>query len=402
MSKAADYTIKGFIYQFNKTIIEILSASPDSVITIEGVIEDIDIAEPHSIVAIQCKYHETKDKFTLSAIYKPLLQMMDHYHKNQSINIRYVLFSHFPDRNDANSIKITKADLESAIDSKNTDYQAITARLKNNIDLDKFLAQFSSLPGPAFDDLAKSAHQLLESAGFDCDDVDVLAYPNAVSIIADLSIKHSAADRQITKTEFVEKLKSIRKTTVSRWTMALKSKKRILEERKKQLKSNLDQNTRLRHVLVNSTSFPDYATGIVLFINDFLDKYHFKPAHISTPVFCLNTTESDLKDVHRRLVAKGVIATDGFEAGVFHEDRFFRDPLIKKERGGKIVREFSLRLLRWEENGPLLSKHKCDDLYVVGELSLDSLDLSDINIEKLGADTLQEIKYLMGVSNVYE
>jgi hypothetical protein len=402
MSKSADYTIKGFIYQFNKTIMEILSASADSVITVEGIVEDIDIVAPQSTTAIQCKYHEAKEKFTLSAIYKPLLQMMDHYHKNQSSNIRYVLFSHFPDHDDNNPIQITKKDLETAIASTNADYQSITARLKNNIDLNKFLAQFCSHPGPTFDELAKSTYQLLETAGFDSADVDALAYPNAISFIADLSTKHAVEERQITKIAFIEKLKSIKKTTVSRWTMALKTKKNILEARKKQLKFNLDQNTRLRHILVNASSFPDYTSGIVLFINDFLDKYHFKSAHISTPVFCLNTTESDLKEVHHRLVIKRIIATDGFEAGTFHEERFFRDPLVKKEKGGKVIREFSLRLMRWEDNGEILSKHKCDDLYVIGELNLGNLDLSDINIEQLGAETLQEIKYLMGVSNVYE
>jgi len=43
MSRAADYTIKGFLYQFNKTLIEILDSTEDCVVTIEGIVEDVEI-----------------------------------------------------------------------------------------------------------------------------------------------------------------------------------------------------------------------------------------------------------------------------------------------------------------------------------------------------------------------
>jgi hypothetical protein len=36
MSRSADYTIQGFLYQFNKTLLEILKAQADSIITVEG------------------------------------------------------------------------------------------------------------------------------------------------------------------------------------------------------------------------------------------------------------------------------------------------------------------------------------------------------------------------------
>ena len=75
MTRSADYTIQGFLYQFNKTLLEILKEADDSQITIEGIIEDIDIENCTGITAIQCKYHEGQ-KFSLSKVHKPLLQMM--------------------------------------------------------------------------------------------------------------------------------------------------------------------------------------------------------------------------------------------------------------------------------------------------------------------------------------
>ena len=58
--RQADSTIKGYLYQFNKSIYEILQSKDDEIVTLEGVIEDIDIQSPTSLTTIQCKYHEDK------------------------------------------------------------------------------------------------------------------------------------------------------------------------------------------------------------------------------------------------------------------------------------------------------------------------------------------------------
>ena len=58
--RQANSTIKGYSYQFNKSILEILKAGEADEIVLEGVIEDIDIQSPTSITTIQCKYHEDK------------------------------------------------------------------------------------------------------------------------------------------------------------------------------------------------------------------------------------------------------------------------------------------------------------------------------------------------------
>ena len=44
MTRVANYTIKGFLYQFNVTLLAILDSQENSVTTVEGLIEDIDIA----------------------------------------------------------------------------------------------------------------------------------------------------------------------------------------------------------------------------------------------------------------------------------------------------------------------------------------------------------------------
>ncbi|MEC0664824.1 hypothetical protein P8864_02450 [Priestia flexa] len=68
MSRAADHTIKGFLYQFNKTLNAILISNEKDNVQIEGIIEDIDIRSSIFTSAIQCKYHESNSQFNLSDI----------------------------------------------------------------------------------------------------------------------------------------------------------------------------------------------------------------------------------------------------------------------------------------------------------------------------------------------
>ena len=96
MVRAADYTIQGFLYQFNKTALAILDAKANETITVEGIVEDIEVSSSTALTAIQCKYHEASPGFIASRIYKPLLQMLKHFSNNSAANIRYRLFAHFP------------------------------------------------------------------------------------------------------------------------------------------------------------------------------------------------------------------------------------------------------------------------------------------------------------------
>jgi hypothetical protein len=59
-------------------------------------------------------------------------------------------------------------------------------------------------------------------------------------------------------------------------------------------------------------------------------------------------------------------------------------------------------MLRWEDHGAVLNNRKCDDLFMLGEPGCDSINTVDVNVEHLASTSLKEVKYVMGVSNVYE
>jgi len=401
MPRTADYTILGFLYQFNKTALEILKAHDDDAITVEGIVEDIEVTSASSLTAIQCKYHETSTSFTASAIYRPLLQMLKHFSDNPTANIRYVLFAHFPGGGTAPPA-VGKSTLQAALASKDKDLAKHITALPSNIDLDSFEERFAMEFGPSYDDITEQVGKELEANGIPGDDIETLVYPNAIHIIATLSVKHVQADRQITKKQFLSELKSIRTTAISRWTLALKTREKLLQARRRQLKVHLDKNARLRYFVIDPSTIKDYDTEIVLFISDYIDKYHFKAAHTDTPILCFCANRDQIQAIQHRLYAKGICTADGYVGTQFEESFFFRDPMSSKSPGGKVKREFALRILSWNDRGTVLDKRKCDDLFIIGELDCNSLDTTDVNVERLAGATMKEIKYLMGVSNVYE
>ena len=401
MDRTADYTIQGFLYQFNKTLLEVLKSSDGAEIAVEGIIEDIEISTPASFTAIQCKYHETKEKFTASTVFKPLRQMMQHFHNNQQANISYVLFAHFP--NPPKNANITKEDLQSALATKNKDLNKYCKALKGKIDLDKFLSKFSVQFGPTWDEMVASVHAALVAAGIPEGDIDTVAYPNAIHLVASLSIKHDPNLRRVTKAALLDDLAKIKSTAISRWTLALKTRKQILEARREQLKAHLGINSRLRYFVVNCEKLRDFDVNIVGFVCDFLDKYHFKASHICTPLLCLDTTEAVFRDIQLRLHKKGIVSTDGYVGLQFEENVFFRQPLIQKGRGaGDFKREFVLRLLRWEANGAVMEHQKANDLFIVGENRYLALDSRDVCVELLESTSVREIAFLTGVTKTYE
>lgn len=400
MTRSADYTIQGFLYQFNKTLLELLKESDDSQITVEGIIEDIDIENCTGIKAIQCKYHEGQT-FSLSKVYKPLLQMMHHFYVNNCVDISYILYAHFPSETALGPREVSVDEINMVLNSSNRDLAKYIDELRGRVDIDNFLERFSFQFGKSFENLVNSVHSELKTNGFPEHEIETLTYPNAIQEIANLSIQHNVDSRKVTKIQFIERLKTIRKTTISRWTLALKTKKQILDARKKQLKRNLDKNARLRYFVISPSNIEDFDSEIVLFINDYLDKYHFKTAHIRTPLFCIDCSPEKFDDIRYRIHQKGIVAVDGYIGSHFDKTRFFREPMVAKVAGQDVKREFRTRLLRLESNHMIINEHKCDDLFIIGEQTWEEFDMIDINIEHLAASKFTEIRYVLGVSDVF-
>jgi hypothetical protein len=277
MSRTADYTIQGFIYQFIITLQTILeSSNPNAEIVVEGVIEDIDVLTPIEIEAIQCKYHEGKDKFTLSAIYKPVLQMLCYSQKNTTSKIKYRLYAHFPNETVGDKVTLTKADIKAILRTEDKNFKKYITELTSFKDTDEFISRFEMEYGASLEDSQKAVIVALSKEGFSTEDAEEIFFPNAIHRIAELSIKHNEAERKITKNDFVATLKEKKKTAINRWTKELQSFEKLLKKRREQLRENLNKNLRERVIILDSEYIKDFSSKSVQLIEELANKYNSK------------------------------------------------------------------------------------------------------------------------------
>lgn len=430
MSRVADATIKGFLYQFNLTLINILNSSSEDEIQVEGIIEDIDIISENEITAIQCKYHESCEEYTLSAIYKPVLQMLKNYCQNsKSSNIKYVLYAYFPSLSEGIQV-LSKDDLLSILNTTNielicnyicyikppsdpvinslvdksskskVDKEKIKDYyIKNSIevgcDLDNFLNDsFTFTVGKSFLDLEAEIKSLLINNDFSKDDVKDLIYPNAIQTIAELSIKKDDMQRKISKRRLLSNLRKIKTTAITRWTKELSDYKSYLKARRKQLSANLNINLRKRCIIFNSPDIIDFDDEIVAFIKDYIDNYCCKIILHTPAVFCIcDYDKSKIDALITRLFKNGINVENGYRGIEFFKEAFVRDPEKKINDGWM---EFILKLCGGTENiYEILNQHKPDDIFYIGDISPREISTEDVNYEHIDVRNFEELRYLL-------
>lgn len=397
MSRTADYTIQGFIYQFIITLQELILSSEDTEITVEGIIEDIDVITPSGQKAVQCKYHESKQKFTLSTIYKPILQMFCHYKNNPTANIKYQLHAHFPNETVGSDKILTKIELESILDSKAGDLQKYITELSGFAGGDEFLKRFKIKFGASLSDSEKAVIVCLANEGFTTEDATEIFYPNAIHAIAELSIQHDEQKRKIKKVNFLNELKKKKKTAISRWTKELQDYTKFLKQRRKQIGEVLNNNSRKRAVIIDANYITDFERNIPLLIQDYVAKYNSKIRLNQCPVFSLVCDEDMLNSIWKSLDHKKLTIERGVVAGTFNTVRFVRDPL-KVFKDGTI--EFNLKLCNHENEFDSIVNDACfDDVIIISDQDFPFENTIGCNIEKLKTQEISEIKYLLSLTS---
>lgn len=400
MDRTANYTIKGFLYQFNVTLEKILKSNNEDQICIEGIVEDIDVYDGEGIEAFQCKYHETQENFTLSLIYKPILFMLFDFFKNDSKNVKYRLYIHAP--NIPENYQLTKEDIDKILKNKNKDYKKILVEINNILIEDKilkFLENFKIIAGKSKEELEEELHNLLkEELSFNLKDVQDIFYPNVIERIAEISAIREIEKRKVTKNEILSDLRKKKSTAITRWTRELKNYKELLSIRKKQLKDNLSENNRKRYFIFNSSKIKDFDELIVVFIKKFVDKYSHKiNLHRKLPIFwIIDYKKENLEKLVSRLYKKEIISTTGYIGNEFHKNYFLREPMTRNNE-----KEFYLRICgENEELTKIFNENKPDDLFIINCKEIEEIDVIDINLEHLEIENLNELEYLLNMGEL--
>ena len=395
MARTAEYSIKGYVYQFLRYLSEILSATDGATITIEGAIEDIDVTTPDLMTAVQCKYHEQAEKFTLGKIYKPILLMLEHFsHHSDPPTVHYRLFCYFPGSSGSQSL--TRAELDTVLSTSSVPLKVIIARLALGVDLDLFLSRFSIEFGPTCEALQDTVVAALNAKGFSSEDVDAIVYPNAFQRVIDLATKATAAERTVEPLAFIMALHDVRQVTFTRWTRELTTRAKTFQRLRKDLKFSLGQNSRGRYFVIDPTKIANFDGEIVRFIKKFSERYSFKYLHANPPLFAI-TGNYDVGALQARLHEVGLRCANGLVGGMeFRAAELFRKPMRRKSPDEL---EFRVRLAKRSvvtETGP----KRPDDLFLVN-VADDDWDHPDVNVHKFEIERLSDLEYALQLRNDY-
>lgn len=216
--RSAIATIKGYYYQFDYFILQLLQCSNETdSICIEG-IEDVDLKTIDESTAIQCKYYAGTE-YNHSVIAQPLRYMLNHYLSRTSNDLKYKIYGYYKSGQDKLLLPIT-------IDFFKKNFLKLTAFKDLSIEdeqIGSFLScleidieanEFEQQEFDIFNELKKT---------FNCNnfEAEYFYYNNSLRIVKELSTKKEITQRRITKRDFISQINK-KEILFNQWTFIKK------------------------------------------------------------------------------------------------------------------------------------------------------------------------------------
>ena len=335
IDRSASSSLRGYYYQFDKTILEILRQSdPCAVATVEG-IEDVDLENADGITAIQCKYYASQ-RFHGSSLRSPISFMLSDYMERTS-PIRYRLYVHFGEaaqvdtRLTVDRLKSLLTHRENGKTARFHEQQGIT-----DCQLEDFIKHFTLELGPNYESQHSHVVRAL-SDQFGCEDEEASChyYNNALRVIYDTAVRVGRADRRVVRREFLSQI-DCSAYLFNCWYLRLKKKDEYIKYVRRKLREHGAVQTQKR-VLVY---IPDYMAASAESLGSVIQDValaRFSPGriHDAKPLtFVLGLDAAGMTETKSRLLADGIAFNDGYESIAFCPRLFERLPLIYRQMGG--------------------------------------------------------------------
>ncbi|MEZ8012362.1 MULTISPECIES: DUF4297 family anti-phage-associated protein [Vibrio] len=336
MDRSAINTIRGYCYQFDKSILELMKLSEGSdSIEVEG-IEDVDVKVNDETTAVQCKYYENTD-YVPSVIAKPIRLMLEHFKSNPTSINKYHIYGHYKSGHEKLVLPITLTYLKEKFLTYKKDKIEIREYERLGIDdsdLNKFLLKLSiDINATSFDKQQEEVITCL-SKYFDCDrDIANHYYNNAFTVVKELGCNHIS--RQITKQNFVNEIDNSKVLYNSWRELAIGREQYIKELNRTYFKRSLSTEAYSR-VFSIDCKYSDNKS-----IKDCIYEIQRKWSQLSTkavkpfsPYIYLNNIDEDKKiNLKNELYDQGLLFSDGYN---FLGALFCHDSIINSESDTKV------------------------------------------------------------------
>lgn len=326
-NRSANESIKGYSYQFDRTVVEILECNdPDVEFVVEGV-EDVDVLQVDLSTFVQCKYYEGTD-YNHSVIKPAVIAMLRHFHAlrpPEAALVRYKLYGHFKSGQEKLAPDFSLGFFKKHFLSYKKD--KVTHNVHDELELtDDQLQLFQQsldidLNARTYDD--QRAHittKLLVEQIPSCasmNDAELFFYPSAATAVQSLAIQSDISKRQISKAEFIKEI-SKKDVVFNHWLRAsFDSDKYAKVVKKNHFSSGLQTPKAVRVFALEVP--PAFDLGEMSELLTKLAKTFSHKERVRTPdtdrfcpyVLLRKVSEDNLIAIKERLYSEGLMFDDG-------------------------------------------------------------------------------------------
>jgi|AntAceMinimDraft_17_1070374.scaffolds.fasta_scaffold08201_3 hypothetical protein len=334
------YAIKGFLYQFDKSLIEILR-NPENKVGIEKT-QDVNINN----YAIQVKYKETQN-YSPSKIKHAVIQLLELFKNDKSQ--KFSLYCYFKNKS-PQLYKPSLTELDKILGDKKDEYlDYLKKEFKNNFQInfsDNFEKQFEELIN-----LIKNSFSLSSN------DKAIIYHSIFRSRLFDISIK-TKDKRDISKNDLLFFIEDAEKTifysSYSKYLGREKYEKIIRKDFFTFKRANINNFERLFII----DCHPDVNLVDINKIVNCISKKYFKLSKSPQPILCfLNLQNGKLIELKQELIDQGIMFNDGT---FFNGDRFRLDRIIENELTND---RLNVKIVDFDHLYKVLEKIKIREIY---------------------------------------
>lgn len=320
-SRDAVDTIKGYYYQFDYFIFQLISLVNEAdTVTIEG-IEDVDILEEKEMVAVQCKYY-AKTEYNHSVIAKPIRLMLKDYVNRtpEKRKIRYKLYGKYQSGQDkypgSLSVEFAKKSLFTYTEKETPHILHEELNLTDE-DIEEFLSKVDVDINA--EDYYEQQEKVISNLGkiFQCErfEAEYYYYNNALRLVKEKAVQQKICDRIVSKREFLDKIDN-KKMLFDKWYLQFKGIKNYCADIRKQYFSPKNVSPYERFFLIECDKVVDDKTLISLIAK--ISKNWSKLSRREVKPFCpyiyfKGITEDRLVELKKKLQREDIRLWDGYD-----------------------------------------------------------------------------------------
>jgi hypothetical protein len=307
------YAIKGFAYQIDKAILELLDTEKSEA---EIFIENIQDIDSESFV-MQIKYKETQ-KFSNSKIKEPVIQLIDEFLNNKNKSKKYYLYCFFKDRDATNTGSLSLEELNKILGKKSNQY---IDQDKNSF-LENFKLDFSPSFQEQFDEVIRKIERLFGSSNHE---ESIFYYSQIDYQITKIILNNpNPQSRKCNKKEIIEIVKKNKEIIFNSSFLQYLGKEAYLKFISDKFQSPIkyQENYFLFGQIEDSKDL-----SIQSLLEELITGYFKKAQFDIKPLVFIFQDKEKANTVKKHFIRKQLFFNDGYESIEFNHKAFLREPL---------------------------------------------------------------------------